>query len=66
MIGDIYKLPVHDDREGWITRCLLVLDTYEALPYNKNYLAASCLILETGEDIKVYVDTLQSSGEKIA
>jgi len=66
MIGDIYKLPIHDDREGWVARCLLVLELYEALPYNKSYMAARCLILDTGEHTNIYVDTLRDSGEKVA
>lgn len=66
MIGDIYKLPIHDDREGWVARNMLVLDLYEALPYNKSYLAAKCLILDTGEHYNVYADTLRDSGEKVA
>ena len=66
MIGDIYKLPIHDDREGWVLRCLLVLELYEALPYNKSYMAARCLILDTGEHTNIYVDTLRDSGEKVA
>ena len=66
MIGDIYKLPIHDDREGWVPRCLLVLELYEALPYNKSYMAARCLILDTGERTSIYVDTLIDSGKKVA
>lgn len=66
MIGDIYKLPIHDDREGWVARTLLVLELYEALPYNKSYMAARCLILDTGERYNVYADTLRDSGEKVA
>lgn len=66
MIGDIYKLPIHDDREGWVERCLLVLELYEALPYNKSYMAARCLILDTGERYNVYVYTLVDSGKKVA
>ena len=66
MIGDIYNLPIHDDREGWVPRNLLVLELYEALPYNKSYLAARCLILDTGARYNVYVDTLQHGGKKVA
>ena len=66
MIGDIYNLPIHDDREGWVARNLLVLELYEALPYNKSYMAARCLILDTGERTSIYVDTLRDSGKKLA
>lgn len=74
MIGDIYNLPIHDDREGWVARNMLVLDLCvlrarhgsEALPYNKSYLAAKCLILDTGEHTNIYVDTLRDSGKKVA
>lgn len=66
MIGDIYNLPIHDDREGWVARNLLVLELYEALPYNKSYMAARCLILDTGERTSIYVDTLRDSGKKVA
>ena len=66
MIGDIYNLPIHEDGEGWVARNLLVLELYEALPYNKSYLAARCLILDTGEHYNVYADTLQYGGKKVA
>ena len=66
MIGDIYNLPIHDDREGWVARNLLVLELYEALPYNKSYLAARCLILDTGQHYNVYTDTLHCGGKKVA
>ena len=66
MIGDIYRITMHDDNEGWVPRCVLVLELYEALPYNKSYLAARCLILDTGEHYNVYADTLQTGGKKVA
>ena len=66
MIGDIYRITMHDDNEGWVPRCVLVLELYEALPYNKSYLAARCLILDTGQRTNIYSDTLRFDGVKVA
>ena len=66
MIGNIYKIIICDDKDGWGYYHLMPLDIRQAIGYRNSDLAAHCLVLETGERYEIYADVLQNEGKLVA
>ena len=66
MIGDIYKIIICYDKDGWGYYHLMPLDIRQTIGYRNSDLAAHCLVLETGERYEIYADVLQNEGKLVA
>jgi hypothetical protein len=64
--GDIYRISIHNEEDGWGEYHLLVLQFFEAIKYRGQDCAARCLVLESGQLYEVYADVLLVNGDKVA
>jgi hypothetical protein len=64
-IGDIYRISIHNEEDGWGKYHLLVLQFFEAVQYRNESCAARCLVLESGQLYEVYADVLCYNGDKV-
>lgn len=65
-IGDIYRISIHNEEDGWGKYHLLVLQFFDAIKYRNTDCACRCLVLESGQLHEIYADTLYGDGEKVA